>query len=377
MRLCQYRACRAPLPPVPADKRGPKPKYCTDGKTWPPDGKSCKEMAQAERDAAAAVGLEAPLATYQQATERLNPSLVEVRDRLDTLITAGANLDKAALVRVAAAEEERREALTRAEAAETQSGVDQRKRADAEKQAKLDREAKLVAERLARDAEREKTEQVNAAWAKVVEAERAQGKAEGERDEAKNNLTAYIKRYEDLADRHEALRKANTATERELTKANAELKAAKKDVETLTGEKDTLTGQVETLRSEAKQAATDHQAAIEALRKEMQDRIDALTAQVGTERDRADEAVNRLETVRQQVDVERSRADTAEAQLEGLREQLGQLREQNVELTKQLGAVEPEMADLRRQITEATKTRQALREQIDTLTGAGKPTQTT
>ncbi|MCG8918264.1 hypothetical protein L6E12_20995 [Actinokineospora sp. PR83] len=319
---------------MPPEKRGPKPKYCTDGKTWPPDGRTCKEMAQIERDAAAAVGLEVPLATYQQATERLAPSLAEVRDRLDTLLAAGADLDSAALTRVAAAEEERGEALQRAEAAEAQAAVDQRKRADAERAARLDREARLVAERLARDAEKEKQEQVGAAWVKVVEAERAQGQAEGQRDEAKANLRAYIARFDDLAGRHDELRKTHATTERDLTKATTALRAAEKTVEALSNEKTTLTGQVTDLRAAVEKAAVDQQAALEALREQMQQRVDALTAQAAAER---------------------SRADTAEAQLGALREQITDLREQNTTLAKQLGGVEPEVIELRRQLAEATK----------------------
>jgi chromosome segregation ATPase len=85
-------------------------------------------------------------------------------------------------------------------------------RADALRQAKADREALTVAERRVRDAERELDEKTTAAWRKVVETETAKGAAEGQRDEAKANLRAYVERFDDLAKRANELTEAtNTA----------------------------------------------------------------------------------------------------------------------------------------------------------------------
>src|SRR5690606_40843485 len=55
--------------PLAYDGRGRPPEYCPD-RRWA-DGKTCKQMAAAERAAERAAGLEMPLETFRAAGERL------------------------------------------------------------------------------------------------------------------------------------------------------------------------------------------------------------------------------------------------------------------------------------------------------------------
>uniref|UniRef100_UPI003F490D98 hypothetical protein n=1 Tax=Actinokineospora sp. CA-119265 TaxID=3239890 RepID=UPI003F490D98 len=240
-------------------------------------------MAAAERHLVERAGLDAHLVAYRQAQEQVGPVLAAARDLLERLLAVGADLDEAALARVAAAESARAEAEARALAAEDQAAAHARARADAERQARADRDAMTVAQRLARDAERDRDEQVRAAWAKVVDAERAQGVAEGQAAEASANLRAFVTRFDDLADETTALRATHARADRELTQARAELAAA--------------TGQVEELRA----AVERHQQELQAARVEHQERVDGLAGQLADARARLAVATDQVAELRDEA----------------------------------------------------------------------------
>src|SRR5215468_5059316 len=68
-RVCGYSQCGAALE---YDGRGRPPEYCAD-RRWPPDNKTCKQMAAAERAGERAAGLDAPLADFRATAERFAP----------------------------------------------------------------------------------------------------------------------------------------------------------------------------------------------------------------------------------------------------------------------------------------------------------------
>ncbi|MBT8224088.1 MAG: hypothetical protein HKP61_04640, partial [Dactylosporangium sp.] len=59
-RRCGYSQCGQALD---YDGRGRPPEYCAD-RRWP-DGRTCKQLAAAERAGERAVGLEVPLETFR------------------------------------------------------------------------------------------------------------------------------------------------------------------------------------------------------------------------------------------------------------------------------------------------------------------------
>src|SRR2546423_9266675 len=65
-RRCGYSQCGEPLE---YDGQGRPPEYCRD-RRWP-GGRTCKQMAAAERAGERAAGLDAPLDTFRASTDRL------------------------------------------------------------------------------------------------------------------------------------------------------------------------------------------------------------------------------------------------------------------------------------------------------------------
>src|SRR2546423_15694450 len=57
--------------PLEYDGQGRPPEYCRD-RRWP-GGRTCKQMAAAERAGERAAGLDAPLDTFRASTDRLPP----------------------------------------------------------------------------------------------------------------------------------------------------------------------------------------------------------------------------------------------------------------------------------------------------------------
>ncbi|MBW4722425.1 hypothetical protein [Saccharothrix obliqua] len=309
---------------------GRKPEYCED-RRWE-DGKTCKQMGQAEQRAERAAGLDVPLAAYQAATERLAsaPALAELRDRIDRVLISAADVDTAALARVRDAEEAMSEAIGRAQAAEAAQKAAEDRRADALRQAKADREALAVAERRVRDAERELEESTTAAWRKVIEAETAKGAAEGQRDEAKANLRAYIERFDELATRANELTDAN----KKLTRNNARLEAEAKAQKTAFDElqerwladvarlEEQLDQQRRAAEEGATRAAQEHDAAMTTLRQE----LDGLREKLGAETARAETAERDRDTASDQAGRTQARVAELEEQAERHREELTTLR---------------------------------------------------
>lgn len=328
VRHCRYSRCRRPLPVV--TRPGRKPEYCED-RRWE-DGKTCKQMGQAEQRAERAAGLDVPLAAYQAATERLTsaPALAELRDRIDQVLTSAADIDTAALVRVRDAEEAMSEAIGRAQAAEAAQKAAEDQRADALRQAKADREALTVAERRVRDAERTQKEETTAAWRKVVDAETAKGTAEGQRDEAKANLRAYIERFDELAKETGELRTTNKKLTRDNARLEAEAKAQKTAFEELQERwladgarlEEQLDQQRQAAEEEATRVAEEHDVAMTALRQE----LDGLHEKLGAETARAETAERDRDAATQQADRTQARVAELEEQAEQHREELTTLR---------------------------------------------------
>lgn len=358
-RVCRYSQCGRPLPSV--TRPGRKPEYCTD-RTWPPEGKSCKEMAQAEQRAERATGLDVPLAAYQAAGERLAPALSEVRARLDAVLAAATDVDTAALARITEAETVMLAAVERAQTAEAQAARDAAKATDAIRQARTDRDAKTVAERMARDAEKDKERQVGEAWRKVIDAEAAQGRAEGQAAELKANLDAYIERFNKLAAEHDELRKTNKALARDNTKLDTALAAAgaaaTKAAETAAAEITALRAELDQVRADAAQASTDHAAAI----------VGHTAAQAAAERER-DQATARAEQLQAQLDELRDDLGAARGRAAVADAELARLREDNRDLNQQFGALSNDASDLRRTLAEINADRTTLREQLTALQG--------
>jgi chromosome segregation ATPase len=114
-RLCGYSKCGNELD---YDGKGRPPEYCPPAvRTWP-GGKTCKQMAHAERDAVRVAGLDAQLDAFDASTGRLIAAAGPLHERLGDLLADVAAVRSGALVRVGEAEREMAAALDRAEQAE-------------------------------------------------------------------------------------------------------------------------------------------------------------------------------------------------------------------------------------------------------------------
>lgn len=172
-RHCGYTPCGRPLP---YDGRGRPPEYCSD-RRWP-DGRTCKQMAAAERAGERAVGLDAPLEAFRGAADRFLPTAGDLAQRLTELLdTVGAVRD-GALAAIGEAERSAATATTTAQLADRD-----RDRAIAERdRAIADRDrARLAAQDADTRADQARAEadtRVQAAWAKATDADHARGVAD-------------------------------------------------------------------------------------------------------------------------------------------------------------------------------------------------------
>ena len=119
-RYCGYHACGQPLA---YDGRGRPPEYCPD-RRWP-GGRTCRQMAAAERAAERAAGLATPLDTFRALSDRLADTAAPLVRQLTELLDAVTQVRDDALARMqearqaeAAAEQRAREACEAAERAE-------------------------------------------------------------------------------------------------------------------------------------------------------------------------------------------------------------------------------------------------------------------
>src|SRR5690606_16501885 len=188
---CGYSKCRAELPP-PGPQGGRRRSFCKDTR-WP-GGKTCAQMARAERDALEALGLDAGRATFQLDADRLREhvdalrgpvadlaeALAAVRTRLDEVeggaLGAGAAANRAA-AEAEAAPVEAQQARERAER-DARLAREQAAQAEEEKAAAVERAAAAARQAL------EATEALGAARQQAQEAVAARERAEERADAA-------------------------------------------------------------------------------------------------------------------------------------------------------------------------------------------------
>ncbi|MFD1529907.1 response regulator receiver protein, partial [Pseudonocardia aurantiaca] len=142
---CGYSKCRAQLPP-PGPQGGRRRSFCRDTR-WP-GGRTCGQMARAERDALDALGLDSGPATFRLDADRLREHVDAVRVPVTELATAldavAARLDEVEGSALAAVEAAQR-GTAEAEAARVEA---QQARERAERES---REARERAEQAAEE----------------------------------------------------------------------------------------------------------------------------------------------------------------------------------------------------------------------------------
>lgn len=211
------------------------PKYCS--RIWPEPPRSCQARARAQRTATKTVGLDLPLASYQQAGEQVTDAITALRNTLDGHLTALRDVEAAALGRIEQAERDAREAWERTRNAETERDQALGDKTDATRRAEVAEAAQRGAEQLAQQAEQERDALVRKAWEQVTakEGERAaaQARAAQQADaaaEAARQRQAEYDRAEKLAAANRELAGQLTAVQAQASRqadiARADLKAA-------------------------------------------------------------------------------------------------------------------------------------------------------
>lgn len=351
VRYCGYSQCGRILPVQ--TRPGRKSEYCKD-RLWEPGSKTCKQMAEADRAAVKAAGLDAPLAAYREATAKFLPPLEafleQINGPLTDLVGTVRAVDTGALARIAEEEQIAVAAVNRAEQMTAERDKAQRERATALAEAKQAKEDRTVALRLQRDAEKERDRDVDAAWAKVVEYESQRAAAQAKADEVGANLTAQIARYDKLAEQTDTLResnkklsKANTALETSLKTAQDERAAAVQLAEQRAADV--------TAAGEAKAAA---EATLETLRAELDRTLAELKSQktaaaelqktLAAEKNRADKLAAELTTATTAANQMRADLTTEQSTAEGLRTDLEQAKTDLEQVKAELARVETRVA---------------------------------
>ncbi|MFD1237349.1 response regulator receiver protein, partial [Pseudonocardia benzenivorans] len=107
---CGYSRCRAELPP-PGPQGGRPRSFCRDTR-WE-GGRTCAQMARAEREALGALGLDAPSARFALDADRLREHVAALQGPVTALTEAlaaiGTRLDEVEAHAVAAVETANRE----------------------------------------------------------------------------------------------------------------------------------------------------------------------------------------------------------------------------------------------------------------------------
>ncbi len=193
-RLCGYSQCGRPLPRH--DGRGRPPEYCTDRHDWP-GGKSCKQMAQAERDEIRVAGLDASLEMYDAVAGRLTSATKPVAAELTRLVTAWDEVRQGALARTGDAERRMAAALQRADAADRDAQVARREyavtRAEAAAALEQARSVHAEAERIRADARA----QLAGALDRLEAGERSRGQALAAAAAAETTREEAVRREQD------------------------------------------------------------------------------------------------------------------------------------------------------------------------------------
>src|SRR4051794_33209660 len=146
---CGYSRCRAELP-APGPQDGRRRAFCRDTR-WP-GGRSCAQMARAERDALDALGLDSGRAAFGLDADRLREHVEAVREPVAALASA---LDQVTL-RLAEVESDALAAVERANLAAAQAQSEQASDVAAAEEAQ--RRAEVTARSAQAQAERADTE---------------------------------------------------------------------------------------------------------------------------------------------------------------------------------------------------------------------------
>ncbi|MEU1813230.1 coiled-coil domain-containing protein [Micromonospora aurantiaca (nom. illeg.)] len=300
---CGYSVCDRRLPAKTG--RGPKFSYCPD-RTWE-GGRTCKEMAAAERAALEAAGTAGPLDVVARLLDRadaaggpiaeLHELYTEIRQALSTTVTE-------AMAATREANQKAGEANARAEAAERAA----RSAGESARQAENDRTEAIArateADQRARTAQRDAEQQVGAAHRRVAEHERARGLAEGIAATAEQAARQETRRRESAETEVRALReelaRVRVDADERARSLREQLDAAR------AGESDARTKAAE-LKGQLETAKVEHAS----LRRQ----VDDLTAEADAVRQTRDAADQRaaglaaeLESARQQRDEAQSAA---------------------------------------------------------------------
>jgi chromosome segregation ATPase len=325
-------------------------------------------MAQAERDAMKAAGLDVPLAAYREATAKFLPPLEaflqQLGEPLTELIGTVRAVESGALARIAEEEQIAGAAVTRAEEATAERDQAVRERTTAQQEAKQAKEATLLAQRLQRDAERERDRDVDAAWAKLVESESQRAAAEAKATEVGANLTAQIARYDKIAEQNDILRESN----KKLTKANTALETSLKTAQDERAAAVTLADQ----RAQDLAAAGEAKAAAEAALETLRAELDRVRADLATAQQATSDRQARLDTEKQRADGLATELATAAAAAEQHRADLAAARGELEQTRAALTAEQTVTAGLRTDLARA-EARAATVEELRSLLGRDDP----
>jgi len=319
-RRCGYHRCRQPLH---YDGRGRPPEYCPD-RRWP-DGRTCKQLAAAERSAERLTGLDAPLEAFQAAGERFVPAAESLARQLRDLVDAVDAVRQGALARVGDAEQVAAEAgeQSRAAAAERDRAIEASHAAERERTGALQRAE--AAEQQARDARSDADTRIEQAWRAAAEADHARGAAEAaaatraaEVAEQGRRRELAERRADDADARVDALTDELAAVVQRARDAESRLREARTLAEAHAATIAHLRGQLDVLRA-------GHDTDLRNLRTEHDARLatagaDLATAQAAAAALRDELAQTRagLAAATEAAAATRIRAETAEARLDRL-----------------------------------------------------------
>jgi chromosome segregation ATPase len=238
-RICGYSRCGNTLV---YDGNGRPPEYCKD-RHWP-GGKTCRQMAQAERDAVRAAGLDAHLDAFDSTAGQLVTVAGPLHERLGDLLAALDHVRDGALTRVGDAERQMAEAVQRADRAERHAqratAEEHRARTEMEQASAAAQHAAVQAAEARQDADT----RIAAALDRLTIVEREHGQAlarahaaEAARHDEAERRTAAEQRAADLdahlhqaretiertREAHDALRERADAAEQAANRVQAEL----------------------------------------------------------------------------------------------------------------------------------------------------------
>jgi len=262
-RVCGYSQCGAALD---YDGRGRPPEYCAD-RRWPPDNKTCKQMAATERAGERAAGLDAPLADFRATADRFAPVAAELAAQLGEVVDAVHGVADGALVRVRDAEQVATAAVDRAQAADEVAARAVRAQRAAETEAAQAKDTAREAEARARTARRDADEQVQRATQRAAEAERARGRAEATAAAATAALAEATDRRDDAERRAAAADQRATSLTAEVAVLRRDLDAAaadathlRRDVADLAADRDKALARADTLDARLREVTEQREA---------------------------------------------------------------------------------------------------------------------